>query len=370
MRLARLPGLAGRLRPELDRFRRDERGTALVVFTVMIVVILGFAALATDAGVAYWNRRMVQNGVDAAALAGAMALSSPTPAVATAVAVAGENGVTASEIGAVANNPQVTTVFNPNDAIVVSALRNDNAGLRYVAGGGNIQIGASAEAIIAAVMPNDIWPVAVSKGVQCPSSCVIKDGSGNSNDGNFGFVDFFGNGSGDLGDIILSGYNGTVPSPSSYGQNGTPQWSWDIKSQTGNNLSGTNNFQTLMQWDQSKLCDGGVTTCAGAYVTPPDASWNPRTSDGTICYTDTRCPRVGMIPVISQNWTNVVGGQTITIIGFECFYLMDYQQGNGNGHDQVIGRSLGACYVSSASGGVYYGAPLNSTGAWSVVLWR
>src|SRR5581483_9313920 len=131
------------------------RGSVLVTFTVMMAVLLAVGALATDVGVAYWNRRMVQDGTDAAALAGAASLPAlPTAAVATAQAVAGENGVTSAELSVVSSNPQVTTIFNTNGTIVVSAKRLDNWGLRYVDGGGNINIGAGSTAIVVAMSPS------------------------------------------------------------------------------------------------------------------------------------------------------------------------------------------------------------------------
>jgi Flp pilus assembly protein TadG len=47
----------------------SERGQALVMTAMMLVVLFGMAGLAIDGGRAYWERRILQNAVDAGALA-------------------------------------------------------------------------------------------------------------------------------------------------------------------------------------------------------------------------------------------------------------------------------------------------------------
>jgi len=54
--------------------RRDERGAVLIVTAIMLVVLLGIAALAVDLGYAYESRRQVQNSADASALGAAQDL--------------------------------------------------------------------------------------------------------------------------------------------------------------------------------------------------------------------------------------------------------------------------------------------------------
>lgn len=72
------PGAPTRGRPA------DERGQAAVLMALMLVVLLGFAALVIDVGYAYYVKRSLQASADAAALAGAQEL--PDPAAAEAVA--------------------------------------------------------------------------------------------------------------------------------------------------------------------------------------------------------------------------------------------------------------------------------------------
>ncbi len=54
---------------------RDERGQSLVYLAVAMVVLLGFVALAIDTGLAFVERRRMQNAADAGALAGVSVLS-------------------------------------------------------------------------------------------------------------------------------------------------------------------------------------------------------------------------------------------------------------------------------------------------------
>jgi Flp pilus assembly protein TadG len=68
----------------LDRGGRwdDQRGQVAIVVALMLVVLLGFAALVVDVGLNWAARTQAQSAADAAALAGVIALpSDPTAAV-------------------------------------------------------------------------------------------------------------------------------------------------------------------------------------------------------------------------------------------------------------------------------------------------
>ncbi len=55
-------------------YTKHEKGQAIIILAIALVVLLAFAALAIDAGNAYTKQREVQNAADAAALAGARQL--------------------------------------------------------------------------------------------------------------------------------------------------------------------------------------------------------------------------------------------------------------------------------------------------------
>jgi Flp pilus assembly protein TadG len=63
---------------------QEERGQVIVLVVVMLIVLLGFAALVVDVGYAYYAHRSLQSSADAAALAGAQEL--PNQGAAEAVA--------------------------------------------------------------------------------------------------------------------------------------------------------------------------------------------------------------------------------------------------------------------------------------------
>lgn len=52
-----------------------ERGATAVMVAILLVALLGFAALVVDVGNGFWEKRMLQNGADAAALAAAQDLA-------------------------------------------------------------------------------------------------------------------------------------------------------------------------------------------------------------------------------------------------------------------------------------------------------
>ena len=70
---------------------RDERGAVLVIMSLLLVVLLGIAALAVDLGYAYEQRRHVQNSADAAALGAAQDLPNLTTTEADAKSLSQTN---------------------------------------------------------------------------------------------------------------------------------------------------------------------------------------------------------------------------------------------------------------------------------------
>ena len=58
----------------LTRYLREERGSALVLVTVAMVILLGTSALAFDYGRLVLKKRTLANAADAAALAAAQEL--------------------------------------------------------------------------------------------------------------------------------------------------------------------------------------------------------------------------------------------------------------------------------------------------------
>jgi hypothetical protein len=122
--------------------RRDERGQAIVLMTLSLVVIMGMAALVLDVGNWYHTKRRLQGTADAAALAGAQLLPSDSSgAQSQALAYANKNG------GDVAGaNITVTSTVLSNDTISVRARRTDPGIFSGILGIAGADIDARAKA--------------------------------------------------------------------------------------------------------------------------------------------------------------------------------------------------------------------------------
>ena len=99
---------------------REERGVSAVLVGLLMIPLCGFAALAVDAAAVYSERRQLQNGADAAALAIAHDCASALPACGTHQATADElTDLNYDEAGSTRGTPVVTmgtsevTVDNP-----------------------------------------------------------------------------------------------------------------------------------------------------------------------------------------------------------------------------------------------------------------
>lgn len=105
---------------------KDTDGQVLVLFALVMLVLMGFAALATDVGMAYNQKTNLQSAADAAALAGAMKLPNTGDAMSVAVSYAGKNGLKATENGVKKDGDTVTATvpYNGNsDTIEVVCTR-------------------------------------------------------------------------------------------------------------------------------------------------------------------------------------------------------------------------------------------------------
>jgi Flp pilus assembly protein TadG len=93
----------------LARFRRDRRGAVAVFLALGAMTFMGFGAVVVDVGYVYHAKRVLQASADAAALAGAMQLSTGTPAQAVTAATnysGGSGDMNANANLAITANPQ------------------------------------------------------------------------------------------------------------------------------------------------------------------------------------------------------------------------------------------------------------------------
>ena len=122
--------------------RKNERGQAIVLMVLALVVLLGMAALVLDVGNWFHTKRRLQATSDAAALAGAQKLpDDPGGAATMAMSYANQNG------GDVAGTDiTITSTAAPNDTISVKAKRTDPGVFTSVLGIGSANIDAHAKA--------------------------------------------------------------------------------------------------------------------------------------------------------------------------------------------------------------------------------
>lgn len=127
-------------------FLKDEAGSVSILVAAMLVVLLGFAALAVDIGLATAEKRSVVTAADAAALAGAQELVfNPTAGPVKAIEYAVQkNGADADKVTAV--------VSEGNKAITVQAGKEVNYGFARVLGFESVTVSAQAKAIVGSIV--------------------------------------------------------------------------------------------------------------------------------------------------------------------------------------------------------------------------
>ncbi len=111
---------------------RENTGQALVMVGLMMMVLIGFAALATDTGFIWMNRRSLQNSVDAAALAGVQHLPNDTgTATAKGCEYATIKNAVSGMVGKLGTcsskaDIQIKQTYVANDTIVATAYKTIN----------------------------------------------------------------------------------------------------------------------------------------------------------------------------------------------------------------------------------------------------
>ena len=137
----------------------DERGQAIVLLAVTLVVLLGAAALVVDVGRAYVVKRHLQASVDAAALAGAQSLPDVNAATAAANSYSGKPGAKndATNLPDVATSVTTkclsTHPCNPANAIVVDETTTSPTIFAKVLGIDSFTIHARATALMSTGVP-------------------------------------------------------------------------------------------------------------------------------------------------------------------------------------------------------------------------
>ncbi len=193
-----------------------QRGQMMLVMGIFMGALLGFTAMAIDVGLAYRDRRDLQNDVDAAALAGVAYLpSNPTEAEDKAEEWLTKNEVTPDQV----TDIEVQSTHTANDTIYVEV--DDDFGWIFarVLGMTTSNIGAQSKAVVGTLnATGDLMPWSIVYG-DSPcldanndaifgQTCSVKVGAQGKYGGGWrGALDFDGNGGGanEYRDNIIDG---------------------------------------------------------------------------------------------------------------------------------------------------------------------
>src|SRR4029079_19095270 len=132
----------------------ENSGQALVMLGLMMMVLIGFVALATDTGFVWMNRRSLQNSVDAAALAGVQHLPEDAgSATAKGCEYSTVKNAVPSMYGKLGTctsgaDVEIKTTYFAQDTIKVTAYKVVHPIFGLAVGFGDIEASASATAIV------------------------------------------------------------------------------------------------------------------------------------------------------------------------------------------------------------------------------
>ena len=292
----------------VQRSQREE-GAAAVLLALLLPVIAGMAALSVDVSDAFVDRREMQNGVDAAALAAATFLPSTDPQVldeATLAAIdyAARNGVAIGPGDVVFSTTSAT-----NDTVTVYSERAIGFALGGVFGitSGTVHAaGASQVGIIGGMRGVMPWgEEAPPGGLQFGEQYCLKLGSGGqggtcggATQGNFQALDIddTGNNSADVyRDLIIHGSSTTVR----LGQ---------VKNVVTGNMNGPTN--------QGTGCSGNSGRISGNTQTFEDVVRDEE--DGHYTVLDWLSPRLVIIPQMDY-----ISSSQVEVVGFLVFFIED-----------------------------------------------
>jgi len=191
----------------------EQKGSAIILVVLILPVLLGFTAIAIDAGIIYMNKTQLQTMADAGALAGAKDLhAGSTQAILDKAKADGEsfaykNGLTSDTV--TAKDP----VIKPdNYSLEVEVSREVDLIFAKIFNKDNTLVKASA---IATVTPaggaTGVVPIGVEKeNFVFAEQYILKEGGGGGNCGNYGALALGQNGGSNFEFNLRNGYNGLL----------------------------------------------------------------------------------------------------------------------------------------------------------------
>jgi Flp pilus assembly protein TadG len=320
-------------------------GQALVMVGLMIMVLIGFAAIATDTGVIWMNRRSLQNAVDAAALAGVQHLpEDATKAIEMGCeygtvknAVSGMFGKSGSCAGK--TDIHVQTTYAANDTIKATAFKHINPIFGRALGWNGLDAGATATAIVGSLgsacgvplfqtvdllQAGGVWG---TNGVILNKPTIMK--TSDSGTGNFLALQVDGSSSGsDFRNALGNGARCA-------GQN-APEYSGTATTNPGKMTGPTDQGMSDRKagWTAQGNC---LSSFATDYLRSDGNLWKfPLGTSGNVQLTPTTCFRMVVIPILDGSYvqyTSFNGSKPAKIKGFAVFYIANWC---GNSSDPKV----------------------------------
>lgn len=291
----------------------DDSGASAVIVAILIVALLGVAAIVIDSGMLYSERRSMQTAADAGALAGVQQL--PTnPGSAPGHA---DQYVSANPAGAQASGKTytVSTTSYSNDTMRVHIWQPAYglSGLGRFIGIGTEPVGATAAAKVESpgTFSSGLMPFAVMPPDCVPEATVtLKKAAGGGSSGNYGLIDLDGiKNPNQMKSMIAAG---GCSSPVSIGA--------VINTDPGKN--GPQVTSGLNSWINSDPDSFSLDQVA------------PKNPDGTRTIAVKTCHRLIVCPIVvgpggSTSWDSVNGRKPVTVVGFGFFFITSVgTQGN------------------------------------------
>lgn len=195
----------------MKKYFNNQDGGVIVLFTIMLVCLIGLAGLVVDVGYAYAEKAKMQNVIDAAVLAGVKELPGrPDDAVDKGKECAEKNGIGADitrlSIATQESNRVLAGEYTKEvPTFFAKVFNSENLN--------NFNITVKAKARIFAV---NGYTGVVPLGIEMPSGgfvygqqYILKEGGGGGTYGNFGALDFSGRGGGarEFRDVFANGYD-------------------------------------------------------------------------------------------------------------------------------------------------------------------
>ncbi len=277
-------------------------------------------AFSVDFGSYAADRRMLQNGADAIALAASQDLPDAAAAQASANSWAAKNGVNAADLTVTITPQNLPSV--PNPQVKVTIQRSHSFTFARLIGISSANLSASAVSIktspggSAGLVPFSVTQAALN-GVSPGQPVVIKYDANNPTTGNFGPIRLDGTGA----SIYLTTLeNGSQTGLCASGVSGCPYTS-QAQTQTGNMIGPTRNGVDYRINNTSAACNtwSQVVLVNGSGQEGLNPACNPFGPGG-----NSASKQVIVIPVINQLCN---GTCTVTVLQFALFFLQGYGAG-------------------------------------------